>query len=95
MNVQTEFIPSNTCFLDTIIWGFSGVSDGKEPTCNMGDIRDVGSSLGWKNRLEERMVTHSSIFAWRIPCTEEPGRATVHGVTELDMTERLSTQFIL
>ena len=87
MNVHKEFIPSNKCFLDTIIWGFFGVSDGKEPTCNTGDIRDVGSSLGLKNRLEEGMVTHSSIFAWSIPCTEEPGRATAHGVTELDMTE--------
>ena len=31
------------------------------------------------------MATHSSIFAWRIPWTEEPG-GLVHGVTELDTT---------
>ena len=31
-------------------------------------------SLGWKDSLEEGMATHSSIFAWRIPWTEEPGR---------------------
>ena len=31
-------------------------------------------SLGWKDPLEEEMATHSSIFAWRIPWTEEPGR---------------------
>ena len=30
-------------------------------------------SLGWENRLEKGMVTHSSILAWRIPCIEEPG----------------------
>ena len=30
-------------------------------------------SLGWENPLEEGMATHSSIFAWRIPWTEEPG----------------------
>ena len=30
-------------------------------------------SLGWENPLEKRMVTHSSIVAWRIPWTEEPG----------------------
>ena len=30
-------------------------------------------SLGWENPLEKRMATHSSIFAWRIPWTEEPG----------------------
>ena len=28
---------------------------------------------GWKDPLEKRMATHSSILAWRIPWTEEPG----------------------
>ena len=31
-------------------------------------------SLGWEDPLEESMATHSSILAWRIPWTEEPGR---------------------
>ena len=31
-------------------------------------------SLGWEDPLEEGLVTHSSILAWRIPWTEEPGR---------------------
>ena len=30
-------------------------------------------SLGWKDSLEKKMATHSSIFAWRIPWTEESG----------------------
>ena len=30
-------------------------------------------SLGWEDPLEEGMVTHCSILAWRIPGTEEPG----------------------
>ena len=30
-------------------------------------------SLGWEDPLERRMATHSSILAWRIPWTEEPG----------------------
>ena len=30
-------------------------------------------TLGWKDFLEEGMATHSSILAWRIPWTEEPG----------------------
>ena len=30
-------------------------------------------SLGWEDPLEEEMVTRSSILAWRIPWTEEPG----------------------
>ena len=44
------------------------------PAC-AGDIRDVGSipRLG-RSPLEERMATHYSILAWRIPWTEEPGR---------------------
>ena len=47
--------------------------NGKEPVANAGDVRDVGSILGWKDPLEEGMATHSSILAWRIPWTEEPG----------------------
>ena len=31
-------------------------------------------SLGWEDTLEKGMTTQSSIFAWRIPWTEEPGR---------------------
>ena len=31
-------------------------------------------SLGWEDPLEKEMVTHSSIPAWRIPWTEEPGK---------------------
>ena len=30
--------------------------------------------LGWEDPLEKEMTTHASIFAWRIPWTEEPGR---------------------
>ena len=30
-------------------------------------------SLGWEDPLEKGIATHSSIFAWRIPWTEEPG----------------------
>ena len=34
----------------------------------------LGWILGWENPLEKEMATHSSILAWRIPWTEEPGR---------------------
>ena len=30
-------------------------------------------SLGWEDPLEKEMATHSTIFAWEIPWTEEPG----------------------
>ena len=99
--------------------GFPGGSDGKESTCNVGDlglIAGLGRSPGEGNgnplqdyclenprdrgawctavhgvarsrtrlsdftftfhfhALEKEMATHSSILAWRIPWTEEPGR---------------------
>ena len=53
-------------------------------------------SLGQEDPLKEGMATHSSILAWRIPWTEEPGRATVHwGCKESDPTERLSAALLL
>ena len=36
-------------------------------------------SLGWEDPLEEEMATHSSILAWKIPWTEEPGRLWSRG----------------
>ena len=41
----------------------------KNPPANIGDIRDEG----WEDPPEEGMAIHSSILAWRIPWTEEPG----------------------
>ena len=43
--------------------------------------------LGWEDPLEKEMAINSSILAWRIPWTEEPDWATVHGITESDMTK--------
>ena len=48
-------------------------------------------SLGWEDPLEKGMATHSSLLAWTIPWTEEPGRRQFMGHKELDMTERLHT----
>ena len=42
----------------------------KNTPANAGDIR----SLGQEDPLEEGVAPHSSIHAWRIPWTEEPGR---------------------
>ena len=50
---------------------FSGGSDSKESDCSIGYPI---SYLGQDDPLEKRMVTHSSILAWRLPRTEEPGR---------------------
>ena len=52
----------------------------KNLPANAGDIRDVGSIPGLGRSLEEGMATHSSILAWRIPWTEEPGRLQFMGL---------------
>ena len=59
--------------------GFPGGSVGKESTCNAGGM---GSIPGSGRSLEKEMAIHSGILAWRIPWTEEPGKATVHGVAK-------------
>ena len=51
-------------------WIFLGGSDGKESACSAGDL---SSSLGQEDSLEKTMATHSSILAWEIPWTVEPG----------------------
>ena len=47
-------------------------------------------SLGWEDPLEMGMATLSSILAWRIPWTEEPGGLQSTGHKESDTTERLT-----
>ena len=41
----------------------------KNLAANAGDTVDAG----WEDPLEKKMAIHSSILAWKIPCTEEPG----------------------
>ena len=51
--------------------------------------------LGRKDPLEKEMATHSSIHAWKIAWTEEPGGLySPWGREELDTTERLHFHFI-
>ena len=56
----------------------------KHECANLTDVRSEGKhlcamqetwvqSLGWEDPLEKEMTTHSSILAWEIPWTEEPG----------------------
>ena len=72
--------------------GFPGGPSGKEPTCLCRRCKRQGfKSLGQEDQVEKCMATHSSILAWRIPWTEEPGRLQSMGSQELDMTARLST----
>ena len=50
---------------------FPSGSNSKEPACNAGDLGLIPGS--GKDPLEKEMSTHSSILAWEIPWTEEPG----------------------
>ena len=46
----------------------------KNRPANAGDVKDpLVRYLGQEDPLEEEMATHSSVRAWRIPWTEEPG----------------------
>ena len=46
---------------------------GKNLPATVGDKKTWVQSLGQKDPLEKGMATHSSILAWRIPWTDEPG----------------------
>ena len=50
-------------------------------------------SLGWEDSLEKGMATNSSILAWRIPWTEEPGGLQSVDRKELVITEQLTHLF--
>ena len=71
--------------------GFPGGSDSTESDCDSGDLISIP---GLGRSLEKGMATHSSILAWRIPWTEEPGRLQSMRVAELDTTKRLAFHFL-
>ena len=59
----------------SIIQGFPGGASGKGPACQCRRHKERQVwSLRQEDPLEKEMTTHSSILAWRIPWTEEPGR---------------------
>ena len=55
----------------------------KETVCNGGDL---GSLPGQEDPLEKGKASHSSILAWRIPWSEEPGGLQSVGLQESDAT---------
>ena len=60
--------------------GFPGGSDCKESACSAGDRETGVRSLGQEEPLEKGMATHSSILAWEISWTVEPGRLQSMGL---------------
>ena len=63
-----------------------GGPSGKEPACQQGTEETWVRSLGQEDPLEEAMATHSSILAWRIPWTEDPGGQQSMASQESDTT---------
>ena len=59
---------------------FPGDSDDKESACSAGD---QVQSLDWEDPLEKGMATHSNIFDWKIPWTEESGRLPFMGLQRI------------
>ena len=60
-------------------FGFPGGSVVKNPPAKQ---EMWARSLGQEDALEKEMATHSIILVWRIPWTEKPGQATIHGFTK-------------
>ena len=74
-----SFPVSRSFPMSQLIMGFPGDSDGKESTCNAGDLGSIpgsGRCPGGGHGI------HSSILAWRISMDRRPWLATVHGVTK-------------
>ena len=66
--------------IEIFIWQLKrlpGCPGSKESACNIGDQVSIP---GLQDPLEKEMATHSSILAWRIPWTEEPGRLQSMGL---------------
>ena len=83
MNYISFFLFWTICFI-----GLLCSSDGKESACNAGGPDSI--FLGQEDPLEKGIATHSSILAWRIPWTKEPGGYSPWGHKESDTTELIT-----
>ena len=94
-------LPWECCISEAILFSYSfwgGFPDGvrtqvKNSPANVGDIRDKVFIPGHEDPLGKEMATHSSVLAWEIPWTEEPGG--VHGVASRTQLKRLRTIAVL
>ena len=60
---------------------------GKEPGCSAGDTGNMGSIPGSRRSPGVGLSNHSSILAWRMPWTVQPGGPQCIGCKESDTTE--------
>ena len=65
------------------------LSNLKNPPIHVDDTRNVGLIPEWGRSPGEDMATHSSILAWKIQWTEEPGGLPSMGSQRADVTEHL------
>ena len=65
LNVTFLYLFTLFCTI-LLLYIFPGGSDGKESACQV-------QFLGWEGFLEKGIAIQSSVLAWRIPWTEEPG----------------------
>ena len=78
---------STISYLLSFLLDFTGGSDSKASAYNAGD-------LGWEDLLKKEMPTHSSILAWKIPWTEEPGRLQSMGLQRVRPDWATSLSFL-
>ena len=64
--------------------GFPGFASGKGPACHSRRLKRCGFDPFQEDPLEEDMATHSSVLAWRISWTEEPGRLQSLGLQRVE-----------
>ena len=88
ISIFVEASATFSCAVQDLSRHFPVGASSKELLANAGHVRDAGSinRLGREDPLEEGIATHSSILAWRIPWTEEPGRGySPGGCKEVDV----------
>ena len=67
-------------YVPHLLWGFVGGAVVKYLPANAEEPRDAVSITESRRSLEKGMATHSSILAWKIPWTEEPGGLQTMGL---------------
>ena len=71
----------------TYVEDFPGSTVVNNPAAGAGGARDVGLVPGRGDAVEKEMATHSSILAWKVPWTEEPGGLQSVGSQSVGRTE--------
>ena len=81
-------------FLSNNIRDFPGDSVVRNSPATAGDARDLGWIPGLEDPLEKEMATYSSILAWKIPWTEEPGGLQSMGLQRIGYDSATNTFFL-